>query len=328
MSYTVKFQTESKYKSISYGSNSIYNSACGPASLCNALKALGLADVSIPTMCQLAVSCGARVDGGTLMLPLLKAAAPKYHFTYRATSKNAELLAHLNAGGVAVLHAGSAYPLFSTSGHFVTAVAASGNTITVLDSYWYNGKYTASSIRRNYISVVQKGVVKTSLTQCGKATIDRSPSYYLISREVIEENPTEEKEKENDDDMKYYKNLSDVPSYYKNAIQKLVNSGAMKGTGNGELNVSEDLCRQMAILDNLGILDLTAPIAYKTIDDIPAYYRTAVQKLIYKGAISGTGNGELNLDANICRALAILDNAGLLEACTYGSDVRSKELGI
>lgn len=198
MSYTVKFQTESKYKSISYGSNSIYNSACGPASLCNALKALGLADVSIPTMCKLAVSCGARVDGGTLMLPLLKAAAPKYHFTYRATSKNAELLAHLNAGGVAVLHAGSAYPLFSTSGHFVTAVAASGNTITVLDSYWYNGKYTASSIRRNYISVVQKGVVKTSLTQCGKATIDRSPSYYLISREVITETPTETK-KEDDE---------------------------------------------------------------------------------------------------------------------------------
>lgn len=60
MAYTVKFQTESKYKSISYGSNSIYNPACGPASLCNALQVLGIADISIPTMCQLAVSCGAR----------------------------------------------------------------------------------------------------------------------------------------------------------------------------------------------------------------------------------------------------------------------------
>ena len=59
MAYVVKFQTESKYKSIQYGGNSIYNSACGPASLCNALKALGIADVSIPTMCNLAVSCGA-----------------------------------------------------------------------------------------------------------------------------------------------------------------------------------------------------------------------------------------------------------------------------
>lgn len=315
MAYAVKFQTESKYKSISYGSNSIYNSACGPASLCNALQALGLADVSIPTMCKLAVSCGARVDGGTVMATLLKAAAPKYHFTYRTTSKNAELLAHLNAGGVAILHNGSSYKLFSNSGHFVAAVAASGSTITVLDSYWYDGKYTSSSIRRNYVSVVQKGVIKTSLTQCGKATIDRSPSYYLISREVIKENPTVT-EKENDDDMKYYKKLEDIPSYYKTAIQKLVNAGAMAGTGNGELNVSEDLCRMATVLNNAGILDLTAPVVYKTIDDVPSYYKAAVQKMIDKGAISGTGNSELNLSSDLCRALTILDNAHLLDAVT------------
>ena len=182
MNYTVKFQTEPEYKNIRYGGNSIYNSACGPASLCNALKALGIADISIPTMCNLAVSCGARVEGGTDESVLLRSAASKYGFEWRSTSKNAELLAHLKAGGAAILHAGSSYKLFSTSGHFVTAAAASGQTITVLDSYWYSGKYTASSIRRNYVSVVQKGVVKTSLTQCGKATIDRSPSYYLISK--------------------------------------------------------------------------------------------------------------------------------------------------
>ena len=196
MGYSVKFQTEEKYKSISYGSNSIYNSACGPASLCNALQVLGIADISIQTMCQLAVSCGARVDGGTVMTTLLQAAAPKYHFTYSTTSKNAELLAHLNAGGVAILHNGNQYKLFSNSGHFVAAVAASGSTITVLDSYWYSGKYTASSIRRNYVSVVEKGVVKTSLTQCGKATIDRSPSYYLISREVISDTKNTDKDVE------------------------------------------------------------------------------------------------------------------------------------
>ena len=127
--------------------------------------------------------------------------------------------------------------------------------------------------------------------------------------------------------MTYYKKLEDIPSYYKNAIQKLVDSGAMAGTGNSELNVSEDLCRVMTVLNNAGILELTAPIVYKTMDDIPAYYRTAVQKLIDRGAISGTGNGELNLEANICRTLTILDNAGLLEVCTCGSDVRNKELG-
>lgn len=234
MAYTVKFQTESKYKSISYGSNSIYNSACGPASLCNALRALGLADISIPTMCQLAVSCGARVDGGTVMATLLKAAAPKYHFTYRATSKNAELLAHLKAGGVAILHNGSRYKLFSNSGHFVAAVAASGTTITVLDSYWYSGKYTASSIRRNYVSVVSKGVVKTSLTQCGKATIDRSPSYYLISREVIKEKDVEDmaeaEVRKIIDQVAEEKAMKAVSSWAKDFFAAATTAGILDGT--------------------------------------------------------------------------------------------------
>lgn len=180
--YDVTFQTEARYKSVKYGQGTIYSSACGPASLCNALKVLGIASVSLPTMCKLAVSCGARVTGGTDMHQLLRAASKKYAFAYRTTSKNAELLAHLKSGGTAILHAGTEYKLFSTSGHFVCAAAAKGSTITVLDSYWYSSKYTSSAIRRNYVHVVNKGVVQTSLTQCGKATADRSPSYYLISK--------------------------------------------------------------------------------------------------------------------------------------------------
>ncbi|MDD6987616.1 cysteine peptidase family C39 domain-containing protein [Butyricicoccus porcorum] len=251
--YAVKFQTEEKYKSIRYGQGTIYSSACGPASLCNALQVLGIADISIPTMCSIAVAAGARVEGGTLMTPLLRAAASKYHFAYSTTSKNAELLTHLKAGGAAILHAGTAYKLFSTSGHFVTAAAASGQTITVLDSYWYSGKYTASSIRRNYVSVVQKGVVKTSLTQCGKATIDRSPSYYLISREIVTDRKPNEQEEE--DLMRYFKTLDDIPDYYREAVKKLVDKGAIAGTGTG-LNLSEDLCRAFTILDKAGLLSV------------------------------------------------------------------------
>ena len=251
MAYTVKFQTESKYKSISYGSNSIYNSACGPASLCNALKALGLADVSIPTMCKLAVSCGARVDGGTVMATLLKAAAPKYHFRYRTTSKNAELLAHLKAGGAAILHAGSSYKLFSTSGHFVTAAAASGQTITVLDSYWYSGKYTASSIRRNYVSVVQRGVIKTSLTQCGKATIDRSPSYYLISREVITNKNTGK----------------DVDDMTEAEVRKIIDQVAEE---KAKKAVSSWAAEAFAAATDAGVLDGTSPQAPLTREQFAA----------------------------------------------------------
>ena len=179
--YTVTFQTESKYKTVSYGGNSVYNSACGPASLCNALRAAGIADVDLLTMCRLAVSCGARVDGGTDMAALLKAASERYGFTYQPTSKNADLIAHLKAGGTAILHAGSAYPLFSNGGHFVSAVGASGDVITVLDSYWYDGKYTSTTLRRDNVTVVKRGVIRTGLSQCGWATLDRNPSYYLLT---------------------------------------------------------------------------------------------------------------------------------------------------
>ena len=182
MSYNVHFQTDASYKNVKYGQGTVYSSGCGPASLCNALDTLGIASVTVKAMCAYAVSVGARVSGGTDESVLLKHAAKKYGFTYRATSKNSELLAHLKSGGVAILHGGNSYKLFSSGGHFVCAVAAKGSTITVLDSYWYSSKYTSNAIRRNYVHVVNKGVVQTSLTQCGKATADRSPSYYLISK--------------------------------------------------------------------------------------------------------------------------------------------------
>ena len=61
-------------------------------------------------------------------------------------------------------------------------------------------------------------------------------------------------ELEEDDDMNYYKTLDDVPSWYKDAVQKAVDKGALHGDGTG-LNVSEDLCRTLTVLDRLGKLD-------------------------------------------------------------------------
>ena len=188
MGYNVHFQTMPAYKGIKYGQGTVYTSGCGCAALCNALDALGIARVSVKAMCAYAVSVDARVKGGTDEGVLLKHAAKKYGFTYRTTSKNAELLAQLKSGGVAILHGGNAYKLFSDSGHFVCAVAASGNTVTVLDSFWYGKKYKRNAIRRNYVSVEDDGIIKTSIVQCGKATADRSPSYYLISKATPQKN--------------------------------------------------------------------------------------------------------------------------------------------
>lgn len=53
-------------------------------------------------------------------------------------------------------------------------------------------------------------------------------------------------------DMVYYKTFDDIPVYYQDAIKKVIDAGALKGTSEGVLNVSEDLCRTLTILDRLG----------------------------------------------------------------------------
>lgn len=60
--------------------------------------------------------------------------------------------------------------------------------------------------------------------------------------------------KKEDEDMTCYKTINDVPDYYRDAVQKAVSKGALGGTGGGELNVSEDLCRTLTVLDRLGVL--------------------------------------------------------------------------
>ena len=68
--------------------------------------------------------------------------------------------------------------------------------------------------------------------------------------------PQEPKKETEEDEMKYYKTIDEVPSYYKEAVQKLIDKGVLQGTGGAEINVSEDLCRIMTLLNRLGIFDL------------------------------------------------------------------------
>ncbi len=79
------------------------------------------------------------------------------------------------------------------------------------------------------------------------------PDWGLVPQEkpAAPEKPAEGKE----EDAVKYKTLADVPEYYRAAVAKAVEAGALKGTGNGEINVSEDLCRTLTILDRMGKLD-------------------------------------------------------------------------
>lgn len=55
-----------------------------------------------------------------------------------------------------------------------------------------------------------------------------------------------------EDDMVTYQYLKDVPESYRPTIEKLINLGVLKGTGDGILNVDATFCRVMTVLDRLG----------------------------------------------------------------------------
>ena len=105
---------------------------------------------------------------------------------------------------------------------------------------------------------VEGGYVHTIEGNAGNPAAVRS-CRYLLGNQTIKgygrpDWPLAPEEQE-DDDMKYYEQLADVPTWYRPTVEKLVKKGALAGTGDGKLNVSEDFCRTVTVLDRLGKLD-------------------------------------------------------------------------
>lgn len=180
------YYNQNNYSGVDYSYNgnakTVASSGCGVCSACMVLNNLyGKEMISVPAMASYSKSVGARDNTGTNMNTLLKALSKKYSISYRTTSKNAELLAHLKSGGMAIINQGEAYNVFSTAGHFVVAYKiASGETIRCLDPQLYANKYNSYD-RPNRIVKTTGNEVWVTLSQIGKATIDRNPSYYLVS---------------------------------------------------------------------------------------------------------------------------------------------------
>lgn len=259
MSYIVKMQKPASYQNQKYGRGTIGSSACGPSALCNCLANGGIANVSVPNMCKLAVSCGARQTGGTVESILLQAAGSKYGFTYKATSKNAELLAHLKAGGTAVCYCGGNYPLFSTGGHYVAAVGVdSSGKIIIADSLYYANKWTCNSTRRTQITTTgTHGLVKCSLTALGKATADRSPSCYflIIKKERNTDDMTESEVRKIIDKVATEKANKAVSNWAKEAFAVATQAGVLDGTAPQGNLTREQLA---AVLARLGLVSADA----------------------------------------------------------------------
>lgn len=59
--------------------------------------------------------------------------------------------------------------------------------------------------------------------------------------------------KEEEDDMKYYEKVSELPAWAKPTIQKVIDKGVLKGDGSG-LHLSEDNMKMFIFMDRLGLI--------------------------------------------------------------------------
>lgn len=62
-------------------------------------------------------------------------------------------------------------------------------------------------------------------------------------------------QEKDDDDMVIYKTFSDIPSWAKTTVKKLMEKGYLEGTGAG-LNLEENMLRVLVINDRAGLYDL------------------------------------------------------------------------
>lgn len=112
------------------------------------------------------------------------------------------------------------------------------------------------------------------------------------------EHPNEEE----DENMVKYKTIDDVPEWYRSEVQELMDAGALKGTGNGAIDISEDVVRGAII--GMRYVEAKNP-HYHSIDDMPEYYRKEAQKLVDRGALRGVGGDDLNVSEDALRSMIV-----------------------
>lgn len=90
--------------------------------------------------------------------------------------------------------------------------------------------HTFVTIEGNYGNAVQRVTHTLNLTVYGFGR----PKYAAVVQE--------------DDDMSRWKTIDDVPEGYKAMVRRYIDAGALKGKGNGEIDLTEDMIRVMEIV--------------------------------------------------------------------------------
>ena len=142
--------------------------------------------------------------------------------------------------------------------------------------------------------------------RCPMPWVD-DPAQWTAFKEMLKQNDNDEE----DENMVKYKTIDDVPEWYRSEVQELMDAGALKGTGNGAIDISEDVVRGAII--GMRYAEARNP-RYYSLDDVPTWAREETQKLIDRGALQGDGKHAINVTYDALQAMIVcqrmIDAAG------------------
>ncbi|MDO4542149.1 MAG: hypothetical protein Q4C00_04895 [Bacillota bacterium] len=281
------------YPCPSYPKATVKSGGCGACAVLNCVENMTRLRFKMADWIDYVRANGGRIDGGTNITAILKALKRDYGFSYRTTNAREEAREHLAKGGMAVFHGGYGN-VFSSAGHFVclTGLNSSGEVL-VIDSGWYAGKYSNAFRRSRVKDGSQQGLVISSwryIEDDKKYKGSQGVSYYLITAPIAKE--------ESEEEEMIYKDITEVPEWYKPAVQRRIDLGVFDGK-----NITETMCRIWTVEDRQ---------RYRTLEDIPVgEFQDVISNLIHKGYIRGDGNGVLDLSQDMVRNYVINYRAGL-----------------
>lgn len=165
------------YPAPGYPSATVKSGGCGLCAAVSAVGALTGKAVSVKDMRDLAVSCGARVSGGTDMKRLTDRLCKTYGLKCTQSNHLSQLTEHLEKGGVAICNT-AGKGMFSTGGHYVVALGMLDGKLCLADPGLYAGKY--SNARRKAAVKVSGDLLLTDGATLDADCVGRWPRYYLL----------------------------------------------------------------------------------------------------------------------------------------------------
>jgi hypothetical protein len=131
-------------------------------------------------------------------------------------------------------------------GYYIIACMGKGNWTSsghFILIWWQDGK----------VRINDPASTKDARVNGDIATLRSQVKYYWAVDARAYNCPAEDT-KEEEDEMVYYKKLEDVPGWCFDVVQALVKDGTLQGDESGALNLSQDLCRVLVVLDRKGLL--------------------------------------------------------------------------